>query len=289
MMARVVPDHLTRQGRENLAALPPPGKGSFGSGSIGPSLALNQPVLKPKDIVAIAALAIASFPIVLLGVLLWTGNVRMVFGPESRDPNARSHLLERPEDIPGATRSSSDGQSASTSTTANTEDLDRREAELQREETRIAAMRDEAAQIRDTIRSERARLEALVGKGDSLQAERTAVLASTFSSMKPDAAAKILVALDDLLVTAILRKVSDDKPRAKILAAVGKLDNQRAGRISRLLSTVTSQPAGAKGKDEPKSKEEPKAKDESKAKDSTAAKSEKEAKPATSPTQEKKP
>lgn len=252
-------------------------------------------MLKPKDIVAIAALAIASFPIVLLGVLLWTGNVRMIFGPESHDPNARSHLLERPEDIPGATRSATEGQSPSSSTSVNTEELDRREAELQREETRISALRDEAAQIRDTIRSERARLEAILGKGDSLQAERTAVLAATFSSMKPDAAAKILVALDDILVTAIMRKVSDDKPRAKLLAAVGKLDNQRAGRISRLLSTATASSSSAKAKDEPKPKEEAKAKDvskgkdEAKSKDSAAAKSEQEPKPATSPKQEKKP
>lgn len=235
-------------------------------------------MLKAKDIVALGVLAVASFPIVLLGVLLWTGNVRMVFGPESQDPNARSKLLERPEDIPGATKPAEEGEHAAIPGSAKgSEELDRREAELMREETRIAAMREEAAQIRDTIRTERMRLEAILGKGDSLQAERTAVLAATFSSMKPDAAAKILVALDDLLVTAILRKVSDDKPRAKLLAAVGKLDTQRAGRISRLLSTavkpskITGAPSTEKPSEEPKTKDTAKAGKPAKP-DSTAAK-----------------
>jgi flagellar motility protein MotE (MotC chaperone) len=256
-----------------------------GPSSIGPSVAMKPAVLKPKDIFALGVLAVASFPIVLLGVLLWTGNVRMVFGPESQDPNARSKLLERPEDIPGATKPADAheqpaGLSADKST--GSEELDRREAELLREESRISALREDAAQIRDTIRMERKRLEAILGKGDSLQGERTAVLASTFSSMKPDAAAKILVALDDLLVTAILRKVSDDKPRAKLLAAVGKLDTQRAGRISRLLSTAAKSDPSGPAAPPVKSTEEAKAKD-------TATKAEKPAKTDSTSAKEHKP
>ena len=47
-------------------------------------------MLKLKDIIALGLLAVVSFPMVLLGVLLWTGNVRMVFGPEADDPSARA-------------------------------------------------------------------------------------------------------------------------------------------------------------------------------------------------------
>ncbi len=236
-------------------------------------------VVKVKDIVALGVLAVASFPIVLLGVLLWTGNVRMVFGPEARDPNARSRLLERPEDIPGATVLAADsGYRPTDRQITNPEDLDRKEAELLREETRISTLREEVAMIRDTIRMERLRLEAILGKEDSLQAQRTAVLAATFSSMKPDAAAKILVALDDILVTSILRKVSDDKPRAKILAAVGKLDNQRAGRISRLLSSGPKDQRPASGTPSPTPS------GPTRPKDTSAT-----AKPDSIPSQEKKP
>jgi len=196
-------------------------------------------VLKIKDIIALAALAVVSFPVVLLGVLLWTGNVRLVFGADAQDPAARARLLERPEDIPGATRPSMDTSRLGMTDSAmllRAADLDRRDAEAMREAARVDMLRQDDARIRDTIRAERQRLEAILGKGDSLESSRTAVLAGTFSGMKPDQAAKILTALDDILVTAILRKIPDDRPRAKILAAMGKLDVQRAARVSQLLA-----------------------------------------------------
>lgn len=198
-------------------------------------------VSKMKDIVALGALAVVSFPVVLLGVLLWTGNVRMVFGPEAQDPLARAKLLERPEEIPGATRGGSDSTSHTATESglqARSEELDKREADLVRLNQRVQMLQQDDERLRDTIRMERQRLEAILGKGDSLQASRTAVLAATFAGMKADAAAKILAALDDVITTAILRKVPDDKPRAKILAAMGKIDVQRAARISRLLSSA---------------------------------------------------
>jgi len=196
-------------------------------------------VLKIKDIIALGALAVVSFPVVLLGVLLWTGNVRLVFGTDAQDPAARARLLERPEDIPGATRPSMDTSRAGMTDSAmllRAADLDRREAQAMQEAARVDMLRQDDARMRDTIRAERLRLEAILGKGDSLEASRTAVLAGTFSGMKPDQAAKILTALDDILVTAILRKIPDDRPRAKILAAMGKLDVQRAARVSQLLA-----------------------------------------------------
>jgi len=198
-------------------------------------------VSKMKDIVALGALAVVSFPVVLLGVLLWTGNVRMVFGPEAQDPLARAKLLERPEEIPGATRSGVDstGHPATESgLQARSEELDKREADLVRLSQRVQMLQQDDERLRDTIRMERQRLEAILGKGDSLQSNRTAILAATFAGMKADAAAKILAALDDVITTAILRKIPDDKPRAKVLAALGKIDVQRAARISRLLSSA---------------------------------------------------
>lgn len=196
---------------------------------------------KMKDIVALGALAVVSFPVVLLGVLLWTGNVRMVFGPEAQDPLARAKLLERPEEIPGATRAGSDSTihgATESGLQARAEELDKREADLVRLSQRVQMLQQDDERLRDTIRMERQRLESILGKGDSLQGNRTTVLAATFAGMKADAAAKILAALDDVITTAILRKVSDDKPRAKILAALGKIDVQRAARISRLLSAA---------------------------------------------------
>lgn len=201
-------------------------------------------MLKLKDIIALGLLAVVSFPMVLLGVLLWTGNVRMVFGPEANDPGARARLLERPEDIPGATQveqqHGTDQPGPSTATTSG--DLDQQEAEVLRETRRLEELRAENQAIRDAIVAERERLERLLTQGDSLENRRTEVLAATFTSMKADQAAKILAALDDVLVTAILRKVSDDKPRGKLLAALGKIDIQRAARVTRLLDNGRDMP-----------------------------------------------
>lgn len=200
-------------------------------------------MLKLKDIVALGLLAVVTFPIVLLGVLLWTGNVRMVFGPEAQDPNARAKLLERPEDIPGATVTHSNSTvivKGTAGTGGPAGDLDQREAEVLRETKRLEDLRIDNGCIRDTIRAERERLEKLLLARDSLEGKRTEVLAATFVGMKPDQAAKILVALDDVLVTAVVRRVSDDKSRAKILASLGKLDVQRAARVTRLLENGRS-------------------------------------------------
>jgi len=179
--------------------------------------------------------------VVLLGVLLWTGNVRMVFGPEAQDPTARARLLERPEDIPGATKGSTDSSHATISDSSlflRQADLDRREAEALRETQRVLMIQQDDSRLRDTITAERKRLEALLSKGDTLDGNRTAVLAATFANMKADQAAKILLALDDVLAVAILRHVPDDKPRAKVLASMGKIDVRRAAQISRLLAAV---------------------------------------------------
>lgn len=198
-------------------------------------------MLKLKDIIALGLLAVVSFPMVLLGVLLWTGNVRMVFGPEADDPNARARLLERPEDIPGATMvdhtsdENGNGDLNRSKAPGSRQDIDQREAEVLREIQRLEDLRSENQAIRDAITTERERLERLLLKGDSLESRRSEVLAATFTGMKPDQAAKILAALDDILVTAILRKVADDKPRAKMLAALSKIDVQRAAHVTRLL------------------------------------------------------
>lgn len=117
-------------------------------------------MLKLKDIIALGLLAVVSFPMVLLGVLLWTGNVRMVFGPEADDPSARARLLERPEDIPGATvvgRTSGSDEANGDPAAPTGGDLDQREAEVLREIQRLESLRSENESIREAIAAERDR------------------------------------------------------------------------------------------------------------------------------------
>lgn len=207
--------------------------------------------MRVKDVIALGLLALVSFPVILLGVLMWTGNVRLAFGPEDASQSAaRERLQVRPEDLEHQTVLPVPGGGAGMDGALGMREseLDRREAEVQREMIRLGELRDQTGRLRDTIEQERKRIESLLVGRDSVEITRLQVLARTFTGMKPDQAAKILNGLDDVLVTGILRTVSEDRPRAKILAAIGKLDAQRAAAIARLLRSVdgrSSAPAAA--------------------------------------------
>lgn len=197
--------------------------------------------MRIKDVIALGLLALVSFPVILLGVLMWTGNVRLAFGPE--DPSqsaARERLQVRPEDLANAPMPASPtGENHMDGALGIREvELDGREADVQRELARVGELRDQDQRLRDTIESERKRIESMLSGKDSLEQARLQVLARTFSGMKPDQAAKILVGLDDILATGVLRAVQEDRSRAKMLAAIGKLDSQRAAAIARLLRSV---------------------------------------------------
>lgn len=197
--------------------------------------------MRVKDIIALGLLALVSFPVILLGVLMWTGNVRLAFGPEDASQSAaRERLQVRPEDLEhGATLPMPPkGEAMDGALGMRETELDRREAEVQREMARMEEVRAQTDRLRDTIEQERKRIESLLVGRDSVEMTRLQVLARTFTGMKPDQAAKILNGLDDVLVTGILRTVAEDRPRAKILAAIGKLDAQRAAAIARLLRSV---------------------------------------------------
>lgn len=237
--------------------------------------------MRVKDVIALGLLALVSFPVILLGVLMWTGNVRLAFGPEDASQSAaRERLQVRPEDLEHgaplpvpATGERMDGALGMRET-----ELDRREAEVQRELARLEEVRSQTDALRDTIQRERKRIEALLVGRDSVEATRLQVLARTFTGMKPDQAAKILNGLDDVLVTGILRTVAEDRPRAKILAAIGKLDAQRAAAIARLLRSVdgrSAEPAPAPAAKTPP----PAASAADKSAEPTAATPPKEAKP----------
>lgn len=205
--------------------------------------------MRIKDVIALGLLALVSFPVVLLGVLMWTGNVRLAFGPE--DPSqsaARERLQLRPEDladVPDVPLTPSAGARDDGSLMLREAELDSREAQIQRDLSRVEELRVEDARLRDTIVAERRRIDILLAGKDSLEQSRLIILANTFTGMKPDQAARILSGLDDILVTGILRAVRDDKPRAKLLAAFGKADPQRAAAVARLLRSVDPISAGA--------------------------------------------
>ncbi|MEN9353233.1 MAG: hypothetical protein RL318_558 [Fibrobacterota bacterium] len=231
--------------------------------------------MRLKDIIALGLLSLLSFPLVLLGVLLGLGKVHMSFGSDPLSPEAKARLAEHVE-VAGANAGHDTSATAKGGSSDDREaEIDRREATALEEQKRLEALREDIVHVRDSIAKERVALEKLLGKGDSLSAMRMKALATTLSNMKPDDAAKVLVGLDDIMAVGVLRTISEDRPRAKILASVSKLSDVRASQLAKLLGSVP-----AKGHEEKKAapaKEEKPAKDgeASKAKEASTSKPEK--------------
>ena len=140
--------------------------------------------MRIKDIIALGLLALVSFPVVLLGVLMWTGNVRLAFGPAESPSAARERLQVRPEDLPEAAPAvATSGVRSDASLMLREAELDSREAMVQRDLARLEELRLEVSRLRDTIAAERRRIDVLLAGKDSLEQSRLAVLARTFTGM----------------------------------------------------------------------------------------------------------
>ncbi len=206
--------------------------------------------MKLKDIIALGILSLLSFPLVLLGILVGMGKVHMSFGDDPLSPEAKARLAEHAEG-PAKRDSTSAGHGANASDEREAE-IDRREAQTLEEQKRLEALREDVTKARDSITHERDRLEKMLGRTDSLEAIRLKALASTFSNMKADDAAKILVGMDDMMVTGILRTITEDKSRAKILASIGKVSDARAAQLAKYLGTVRNAKSAEPAKEEKK-------------------------------------
>jgi flagellar motility protein MotE (MotC chaperone) len=212
--------------------------------------------MKLKDIIALGILSLLSFPLVLLGILLGMGKIHMSFGDTPLSPEAKARLAEHAEG-PAKRDSASVGHGSNVSDDREAE-IDRREAQALEEQKRLEALREDVTKARDSITRERERLEKMLGRTDSLEAIRLKALAGTFSSMKADDAAKILVGMDDMMVTGILRTITDDKSRAKILASIGKVSDARASQLAKYLGTVRNAKPAEPVKEEKKDAKEAK-------------------------------
>ncbi len=185
--------------------------------------------LRFKDILAIAAVAVVSFPLMYLAVLFATGNIRIEFFPENR--------LEKNEENLRVIRRTARRDSLAAAQLESFQALRRERAEIEKEreklreqQERINLVAQELERKRNEMLLERQKLEELVGQSDSLQQKRVKKLARVYGAMKAPEAASILETLGDDLVIQIINNISDDRQRAKILAA---LSEGKAARMSR--------------------------------------------------------
>ena len=192
--------------------------------------------LSPKDLIAIGAVTILSFPLLYFTMLFATGNARIEFSPrpaeEQRKEDLRVIRVTSRGDSLQATQSA-----AYRAVLAERKEIDLKEQTLREREARMAILEQELEQQRRLIEEERKRLEKAVDESDDASEKKIRQLARVYGAMRPAEAARILETLSDELVIRILRGIGDDRQKGKIMGALSK---DKASRISRQMGKPIS-------------------------------------------------
>ena len=176
--------------------------------------------LSLKKIALLALFALSSFPVVILCVLLLTGNARIEFGPKSLFPIGGGKAV----DLLRHARTDSLGLAASK--TFQAVEQERNELALERQQL---AEKQQALDLfeRDLdarkaeLTQERGAIAALAATGDSLAGKKMReAFEKCTGSMKPAEAAQIIGTLGDATAATILDGIGDDRQKAKIFAAL---------------------------------------------------------------------
>ena len=193
--------------------------------------------LSLKDIIAIAVVALLSFPLMYFTMLFATGRARVEFGQKQVEDSQETKRLET---IRRNARKDSLAAAQSQSFMANEAARDslRKEKEgLEKQQVHIEMLRRELETAKQELARERERLEGLVAKSATLDKKRIGQLAKVYGAMRAGEAAQVLETLDDDLVIKILTSINDDRQKAKIMSA---LSTAKAARMSRTMGkTVT--------------------------------------------------
>jgi flagellar motility protein MotE (MotC chaperone) len=191
--------------------------------------------LKLKDIVILVLVMIISFPIVIFIVLFLTGNMRVEFGPiqPAEEDVARVELMKQDN--------KTDSLAAENSRTwraleKERQDIARERKELLEERQKLELFQRDLETQKEEISLSQKKIERLVSHSDSLEKKKTVQLAKVYSAMRPAEAAQIIGTLPDALAARILDGISDDRQKAKILAA---LPQEKATRLTRLMGGST--------------------------------------------------
>jgi len=198
--------------------------------------------MKTRDIIIIGAVVvILSFPLMYFVMLLATGNAKLVFkGDLSRAVEIESMARMQ--------RSSQERDSlilaASYAFHAKVDEGERVGIETERmlrEQERLEFMIAELQAERERLEAERRRLERAMESRDQNIAQtvtanqrRATDLARVYQAMRPAEAAQIMETLSNNLAVDILRAMTDDRQKARILSA---MDTDRAAELSKLMQS----------------------------------------------------
>lgn len=187
--------------------------------------------LKLKDYIALGLVAVLSFPVVYFAIMLWTGMVRVEFGPKDKPEEEKVNI----EAMKFTERKDSLAAAHSRSFQALVQEKAEMEQErkrLQDQQQRIDLAQQELESERKVIQEEHEKLEKLVSKSDSLDRKKVKELAKVYGAMKAAEAAQIIETLNDKMAANVISAIGDDRQKGKILAA---LSTEKASTISKLI------------------------------------------------------
>jgi flagellar motility protein MotE (MotC chaperone) len=193
--------------------------------------------LSIKDMATIAIVAVATFPVLYFAMFFITGNAKIVFTQHEQTDSFEDEkikILKKSE--------VTDSLIAMHSQSFLAYDKERKEVEkklemLNEQQERINILTAELENTRQQLADERKKFEELVSKNDELELKRIKQLAKVYGSMRANEAARILETLDDMLLIKIINSISDDRQKAKIMAAISQ---SKASRISKKMGKTVS-------------------------------------------------
>jgi len=190
--------------------------------------------MKKLELVLVAIVVmILSFPLMYLGMLLGTGNAKLVF----KGDLARKIEIDNQAKIEKQTKTyDSLAVANSESFLASVEEKKQVQAErekLVQEQARLEALKAELEAERKKLETERESYEKTSVAKQDAETDRLKKLAKVYGSMKANEGARIMETLDDQLCIGIFKFMNEDRQKAKILAA---MSGEKAARLSKLMS-----------------------------------------------------
>ncbi|OGS33412.1 MAG: hypothetical protein A2293_03365 [Elusimicrobia bacterium RIFOXYB2_FULL_49_7] len=191
--------------------------------------------MKIKDLIIIAVITIVCFPLVLGFVMFISGFMNVSFGWKKaaveNDSKIETVKYSAYEDSLATLHSKS-----FKALEMQRSELTERRKQVEEEEHRLDNLKLDISRRTEDLEKTKARLESMVKQSSELEERRIKQLAGIYGSMRPEEAAPILFTLNNDLIVRILRRIDEDRQKAKIMAAMGRISQERAGKISKLLT-----------------------------------------------------
>lgn len=177
--------------------------------------------------------ALLLSPVVILATLLFTGVIHLNAELDNSDAKDMTEFLQKYS--PFQDTANAEQSRLFKAAKIQEEKLESERKQIALDLERLESLKAENQKLKNEIESERKKIEALVGENRELSDEKLNALAQVYGSMKPIEAAPILLSLEDETIAKIMEKIPEVRSKAKIMAAMGAMDNARAAIITKLL------------------------------------------------------